>query len=61
MSNHAARMETTAAYNYLKGFTDDFTDEQLDTPNIGVLLDVVVRRSPNYIEVVKNRVFKKTA
>jgi len=37
-----------------------YTTEQIETQQVKLVVDLLVRRDPRYIEVVENRVFRKT-
>jgi predicted O-methyltransferase YrrM len=36
-----------------------YTDEQIDRPQVALVVDLLVRRDPRYTEVVPNKVFRK--
>lgn len=38
-----------------------YTDEQINTEQVRMIIDLVIRRDPRYSEVVPNKVFQKTA
>ncbi len=37
-----------------------YTEEQIDAQQVGLILDLLVRRDPRYQEVVPNKIFRKT-
>jgi hypothetical protein len=40
---------------------EQYTDEQIDDAQVKAIVDLLVRRKPNYRQVRKNRIFQKTA
>jgi predicted O-methyltransferase YrrM len=38
-----------------------YTDEQIDRPQVALVVDLLVRRDPRYVEVVPNKIFRKDA
>jgi SAM-dependent methyltransferase len=38
-----------------------YTDEQIDRPQVALVVDLLVRRDPRYAEVVPNKIFRKVA
>ncbi len=40
---------------------DDFTNEQIESRQIAMVIDILVKRDPRYVPVVENRIYRKTA
>jgi hypothetical protein len=38
-----------------------YTGEQIDEPQVALVVDLLVRRDPRYTEVIPNKVFRKVA
>lgn len=38
-----------------------YTEEQIDRPQVALVVDLLVRRDPRYTEVVPNKIFRKVA
>lgn len=38
-----------------------FTREQMETRQVALIIDLLVKRDPSYTEVIKNKIFRKTA
>ncbi len=42
------------------GFADHYTDTQLTTPQVQLILDRLVKPDARYLAVVENRIFQKS-